>query len=197
MKTRLARAVGDAEAVAIYRRLVGAVFGVLGRLEGVRLRVLFDPPGRAREIEAWVSELLGAVGGPEAEFAAQAAGDLGARLREGFATAFSDGFEAVAAVGTDCVDVSADTLTRAWSLLSKGGVDVVLGPSEDGGYYLVAMQRLHEALFDGIPWSSGDTLEATVAAAKGAGLETALLETLRDVDKVADWQAVVGRMRDE
>lgn len=197
VKTRLARGLGTEAAVEIYRRLVVCVFEVLAGLKSTRIRVLYDPPGKGAEVEAWISGLWDCRGSGTAslEFAPQTSGDLGRRLQEAFVGAFADGFEAAAVVGTDCVDISRATFSRTWDLLCER--DVVYGPSPDGGYYLLAMKRPWEALFDGIPWSSEKTLEASLRAAEAAGLSVGLLETLRDVDEPEDWRAVEGRMKDE
>ena len=63
---------------------------------------------------------------------------------------------------------------------------MVVGPSEDGGYYLVGMTRLHRQLFLGIPWSSDRVMEETLKMAGRAGITVSLLPMWRDVDTAAD-----------
>ena len=193
VKTRLAPALGEAGAEEVYRLLTRRVFTVLERLAEVAIRVLFDPPERAEEIRQWVQGLTGRSSDLKAlEFSPQAPGDLGARLEGAFESGFGDGYEAVAAVGTDCVDISEATFSKAWEELAT--CDVVLGPTHDGGYYLIALKELHRELFRGIPWSSRETLAASVAAAEKAGLRVGLLEVLQDVDTIEDWKEVEGRV---
>ena len=64
--------------------------------------------------------------------------------------------------------------------------DLVIGPAEDGGYYLLALKRPIPELFEGVPWSTAEVLSRTLAAARRLGLEARTLETLRDVDTLDD-----------
>ena len=66
--------------------------------------------------------------------------------------------------------------------------DVVLGPAEDGGYWLIGLKRPTPQLFEFIPWSTDRVLAETLNAAARTGLKTHLLRPLRDVDTAADWR---------
>src|SRR5262249_39143450 len=77
-------------------------------------------------------------------------------------------------------------LQRAVDLLSRPGPDVVLGPTEDGGYYLIGVRGAHRELFDGVPWSTSEVLEITLRRAANAGLEAACLPSWFDVDTAED-----------
>ena len=119
----------------------------------------------------------------------QGEGDLGDRIRLAFDQAFVKGEKRVVVVGSDCPRLTSDHLRDAIRRLSH--IDVVLGPAEDGGYYLVALRaesakRSVPALFTDIPWSSPDVLAITLAIAEKNDLTYALLETLPDVDRPPD-----------
>lgn len=175
VKTRLAHSVGEEAALATYRELLALT---LDRLA----------PGTGRFVpEIWID-------GHRSTFASwqgfriveQPPGNLGERME----AAFEDGVSAL--VGTDIPLITAGYVERGLEALARA--DVVLGPTEDGGYCLVAMGGPHGRIFDGIPWSTPRVLEDTLVAARGLSVE--LLDPLWDVDDVADlerWRRVSGR----
>jgi uncharacterized protein len=115
----------------------------------------------------------------------QGEGDLGDRIRLAFGSAFGLGAKRVVVVGSDCPRLTSAHLRDALQRLAH--VDIVLGPSTDGGYYLVALRaesgkRSVPVLFTGIPWSTADVLASTLALAESNDLTYAVLETLPDVD---------------
>jgi rSAM/selenodomain-associated transferase 1 len=152
---------------------------------------MFDPPGEEGKIREWLAPFVRGIGAA-VEFFPQSSGDLGDRLASGFSQAFEEGADAVAAIGTDCVAISAETFSQCWLALQEGA-DSVFGPTEDGGYYLVAMKKFRPDLFRSIPWSADDTLARSLRQAEAAGLQVATLETFADVDTGEDW----SRARDE
>ena len=180
VKTRLAATLGAERAVEIYRMLVAEV---VRRLPGeAELIVMFDPAERRAEVETWLRGLCGA--GGAVRFIAQAQGDLGVRLERAFAAAFALGLEEVAAIGSDCVEITPEIFAEAWRALDTG--DAAVGPSADGGYYLLALRRECPRLFAGIAWSTGAVFTQTMERAEEAGLRVRILPTLRDVDTEQD-----------
>jgi glycosyltransferase A (GT-A) superfamily protein (DUF2064 family) len=97
---------------------------------------------------------------------------------------FAEGARAVVVIGADAPDVGAATVTEAVRVL--GGSDVVLGPAEDGGYYLMALARPVPALFEGIPWGTGRVLQVTLEVCERLHLTVAKLSSLRDLDTEED-----------
>ena len=166
VKSRLAKAVGDDEALAVYERLLTMT---LERLA----------PGRgAFAPEIW---LQGDAPVPrQAEFPvfSQPDGDLGSRM----AAAFEAGVTAL--VGTDIPAINAAYVDAGLRALTDA--DVVLGPVADGGYCLIAMKTPYPTLFSGIPWSTDSVLAATLEAARKLSLSVTLLDELWDVDEEAD-----------
>ena len=112
--------------------------------------------------------------------------DLGARLFQALAEA-TRVYEMAAAVGSDHPELPLERIDEAFDQLSSG-VDVVLGPAGDGGYYLVAVRRgaLVPELFEDIKWSTDRVLTETLQRCRQLGLEPALLELGHDVDTPAD-----------
>ncbi len=181
MKTRLAATVGAEAAAAIYRRLAERVCQLVP--PGVELIAVFDPPGRRVEIEGW---LRGFCGERALRFIPQSEGDLGVRLLAAFAAAFAAGFEQVAVIGSDCVELTPSIFAEAWQALVDGA-DVVLGPSADGGYYLLALRRECGRLFEEVAWSTFAVFTQTLERAEEQGLRVRVLPMRRDVDTEDDW----------
>lgn len=94
-------------------------------------------------------------------------------------------------VSADVPGIPAGSLRRAIAALDAGS-DVVLGPGDDGGYWLVAMREPHAAPFARIPWSTADVLTVTLERCREARLEVALVERWRDIDTPADLAALRG-----
>ena len=95
------------------------------------------------------------------------------------------GFESVCLIDSDSPTVPGKNLQLAVELLSMGEDRVVLGPTEDGGYYLIGVKKPHHHLFDRIDWSTERVLNQTMQRATEIGLEVKLLPTGYDVDDEA------------
>ena len=181
VKTRLARSLGrggspDHEAAAtLYRRMGRLVVDNVTEAPAV-LTVCYDPPGAEAEVREWL--------GPAPQrYWPQGEGDLGERMARMFARAF-EAAGRVVVIGTDAPAVGAGTVARALAALDAA--DVVLGPSRDGGYYLMALREPCPALFTGIAWSTRTVLAESMARARARALRVTLLEVETDVDTVAD-----------
>jgi uncharacterized protein len=93
-------------------------------------------------------------------------------------------------VGMDTPQVSAPLLREAARRLTAPGVDAVLGPALDGGYWTIGLRRPDQSVFSGVPMSRADTFAAQRRRLDSLGLRTALLPPLRDVDTIEDAAAV-------
>lgn len=175
VKTRLAADVGDDAALRVYVRLAEHAL-TEARASGAAVRVLFTPAEAGGAVRRWL--------GGDADYLAQAEGDLGTRMRRAFEDAFAAGFRRVVVVGSDLPDLSAGLLRRA--LASLEARDAVVGPARDGGYYLLGLRRVVPEVFRGIAWSTPAVLDETVERLRRAGIEPVFLEPLSDVDRVED-----------
>lgn len=189
VKTRLARSIGDEAAAAAYRVLAEAEIRATTPPRDEPLapsyeRVFYFAPA---EGEAGVAEWLrGVLGDEPLVCRPQAGADLGARMARAFTECFERGARRVAIVGTDV-----PTCTRRHVFGALGALDdhdVAVGPTHDGGYYLLALDRARPELFADVAWSTPAVLPTTLARAQGSGLRVATLETLRDVDTLDDWR---------
>jgi rSAM/selenodomain-associated transferase 1 len=110
---------------------------------------------------------------------------FGERLAFATEDLFQCSFASVCLIDSDSPTVSADVYGEAVEMLSNAGDRVVLGPSDDGGYYLIGLKRNHPQLFERIDWSTERVLEQTKQRARELSLEVSLLPTGYDVDDAA------------
>src|SRR6266513_2339869 len=107
---------------------------------------------------------------------------FGERLCFAVEDLFKCGFDTVCLIDSDSPTVPASSFAQAVDILSSPGDRVVLGPTEDGGYYLIGLKKHHRELFERIDWSTERVFEQTVARAQDIGVETKLLPSGYDVD---------------
>ena len=112
----------------------------------------------------------------------QREGSFGERLCFAVEDLFKCGFDTVCLIDSDSPTVPASSFAQAVDILSSPGDRVVLGPTEDGGYYLIGLKKHHRELFERIDWSTERVFEQTVARAQDIGVETKLLPSGYDVD---------------
>ncbi len=180
VKTRLAKDVGHEEAARLYRLMAETTWARTAGI-GYDRWLVFEPDSEHDWMRDWL---------PGAEsYVAQAAGDLGTRLRAAFEHAFRAGAEAVAVIGTDSPNVGSQDISSAFDLL-KSGHQAVLGPSTDGGYWLLGLSSFEPALFEEIWWSTPEVAEQTRARMAARGLKFAELRTVRDIDGVDDLESL-------
>lgn len=116
----------------------------------------------------------------------QVGDDLGQRMNHALSEVLGKGYRYALIVGTDIPAVSPSTYKNALSLLLKN--DVVLGPTHDGGYYLIGLKQPTPELFADIPWSTEHVCALTQAKAQTLGRTVGLLDTEHDIDTFADLQ---------
>jgi rSAM/selenodomain-associated transferase 1 len=119
----------------------------------------------------------------------QAEGDLGRRMHTAFERRFAAGAQAVVLVGSDLPAISASHLREAIAALSR--VPVVLGPAEDGGYWLIGQQAPGFDLFSGVVWSAAETLAATRGRIATLGVAHEETAVLNDLDTVRDLETIL------
>ncbi|MEE8525363.1 MAG: TIGR04282 family arsenosugar biosynthesis glycosyltransferase [Thermoanaerobaculia bacterium] len=120
--------------------------------------------------------------------------DLGARLYNGLRR-MADSYEMIAAVGSDSPELGPEIVEDAFARLAAG-TDVVIGPTRDGGYYLIGVRRetLRRELFDGIAWSTESVLDQTRESCRELGLAVELLPEIDDVDVGEDLRRLARRL---
>lgn len=176
-KTRLTPPLSPDEAVALYRCLLLDTLDLMTQVEGVR-RVLAYAPDDAEGFFRGIAPV-------GFEFQPQRGNDLGARLHHAMSQCLANGCSQVALMDSDSPTLPVEILCQAFQLLDDPTVDVVLGPCDDGGYYLIGIKAPCASLFN-VVMSTPTVLAETVAAAARAGLRVSLLPMWYDVDTVQE-----------
>ena len=162
VKTRLAKSIGQEYALRVYRTLVERQLGQTP--PGYPLEIYFTPKDTVSEMRNWL--------GDKYEFHPQCPGRLGTRLARAVIDAFERGAKSVICIGGDCPKLDCTYFERTTAALREGS-DVVFGPSEDGGYYLIGLQRMIRELFVGINWGTSQVRQQTIEIAEQLNLKVA------------------------
>jgi len=175
VKTRLRPMLSTAQASELYRCLVRDTLDVARSLRGVEVAVAYAADARHSDL-AWLD--------PAQPMRLQAGRSLGERLARAFRQAFADGARRVVVVGSDAPDLTTPWLRQAFRALAR--CDVVLGPTQDGGYQLIGLRRPMPSLFASMPWSTPRLLDRTLERLRRLRLDVRLLESIADLDTPAD-----------
>ena len=177
VKTRLTPPLTPAEAARLYHCFLLDKIEQVRTLTDAHAAVAYTPE-EARS----VFETLA----PGFTLLPQRGHDLGARLANGLAELLARGHLGAIAIDSDTPTLPGEFLQRGVDLLTRGEADVVIGPSDDGGYYLIGVRTAQPELFLDMPWSTPTVLSETLRRTHVAGLATACLPTWFDVDTRAD-----------
>ncbi|MDB4036815.1 TIGR04282 family arsenosugar biosynthesis glycosyltransferase [Polaribacter sp.] len=171
VKTRLAKTVGDKTALEIYTFL-------LERTRDIATKVSADKAiyysVKVRENDIWDATIF--------QKHLQVGEDLGIRMLHAFKNGFETGYEKVLIIGSDLYDLTAETIENAFIALENN--EVVIGPAEDGGYYLLGMNSLEEKVFKNKDWGTETVRKDTLEDLKDK--KVFLLGELNDVDVFED-----------
>ncbi len=170
VKTRLAKTIGNQAAFLVYKTLVEVTEKATKNLT-VEKRIYFSD---AIIDSKWKND---------AKFV-QYGENLGERMKNAFVDGFKDGYKNIILIGSDLPDISEEIILNGFSELNTN--DVVLGPAEDGGYYLIGMSKLNESIFKDKPWSTSNLLKLTLQELKNKQCSFSLLETYNDIDTFKD-----------
>lgn len=186
VKKRLAARLGEDITVELYRYFV---MDSLSTLEtcNVSLLVCVYPPESQKRFVQWL--------GVNHLYVPQQGTDLGQRMKTSFVDAFNRGFQFVVAVGSDIPDLPGEFITEALTSLKTH--DAVIGPSVDGGYYLIGFKEntfVPEA-FDGIDWGTHTVYQDTLVLLQNAGCNLHTLPTWRDMDTLSDLKYLIDGNR--
>ncbi|MBU0479662.1 MAG: TIGR04283 family arsenosugar biosynthesis glycosyltransferase [Proteobacteria bacterium] len=173
-KTRLIESLGGEGAADLQRRMSERTVAVARTLPA-DLEVRYFG-GSREQVSSWLGDAI--------RIQDQGEGDLGVKMARAFAESFAEGYQRVIIIGADCPSLTAAILSEGFTELKDR--QMVLGPAEDGGYYLLGLTRSCPALFEDQPWGTSGVLDNTLAVADKLGLEYRLLEKLHDIDRPED-----------
>ncbi len=174
-KTRLAQTVGPERALKIYRALLGHTCQLTQAVDAQRM--LFYT-SFIDEKDDW----------PNQDFSKylQVSGGLGDRMTAAFQQAFEENGGPVLIIGSDCAQLTPAIVEQGIQKLEDN--DFVIGPAEDGGYYLLGMKKFHPEVFQNVAWSTETVLPQTLEIISSNEWSHALLPVLSDIDYEEDWE---------
>jgi hypothetical protein len=186
VKTRLAHRLGAETAAEIYRCFVVDLAGTL-RATSADVHVLFDPPNDLGTFQQWL--------GNGFSYTPQKGADLGDRMRNAFEDTFAAGSVKAVLIGSDSPDMPAEFVSRALEALDS--YDGVVGPSSDGGYYLIGFTRTGflPYVFGDIRWSGEAVLTQTLKKLEQGRRSVFVLPQWHDVDTFEDLKLLLARSR--
>ncbi|MDA7835883.1 TIGR04282 family arsenosugar biosynthesis glycosyltransferase [Salibacteraceae bacterium] len=177
VKTRLAKTIGDEQALSIYQKLLLYTKEITKGLNADK-SVYYSE--HIDNNDLWDNMLFSKH--------LQRGDDLGERMQNAFADAFAQGKERVIIIGSDCLELETYIIKEAFAVLENN--DVVLGPAKDGGYYMIGMTAFLPTLFEDKNWSTDDLLMDTILDLKKMNAKYYLLKTLNDIDTIEDLKAL-------
>lgn len=173
VKTRLAKTVGESNALKIYTELLQKTSDIAVKVQCFRVVYYSN----------WVD--FNDMFNPTYFYKDEQVGEgLGERMKNAFENSFEEGASKVVCIGSDCYDLTTEIIEQAFKQLDDS--DVVFGPAEDGGYYLIGMKTLITELFEDKEWGNSDVLLDSILSVKQLNKQHNLLQTLNDVDEEKD-----------
>lgn len=175
VKTRLAKEIGNEEAALIYRRFVETILKQTNDTNFNRF-IFYTPAHKRSQILEWLGHHL--------DTFAQEGKGLGQRLSNAIESAFRKGAKKVVVIGSDIPAIDKKIILKAFKGLENN--ESVIGPSSDGGYYLLGLSSFNREIFKNISWGTNKVLKETINKLKRLGLRFNFLEKLSDVDNLND-----------
>lgn len=175
VKTRLAKSIGDDMALEVYCKLMEKCQLETSKVDANRFLFYSKEINKA---DNWCnSKFIKKI---------QHQGYLGERIIHAFEEVFAESNGPVLIIGSDCYDLDAKIIEQAFELLKE--YDLVIGPANDGGYYLLGINQLSKDLFQGIDWSTEKVLGQTLEIAEQKKMTYSVLEELIDLDTFEDME---------
>lgn len=169
-KTRLAKTIGDVAATEIYKVLLRHTALITEPLDAIKEVHYSD---FVEEDDMFSDQFIKKV---------QSGKDLGEKMKNAFSKGFQAGFQHIVIIGSDLLDITTEDINEAFEALKT--YDYVIGPAEDGGYYLLGMNKLNSTLFENKDWSSNTVLQDTLIDLKTEHI--VLLDERNDIDTYED-----------
>ncbi len=176
VKTRLANTLGDEKALDIYNKLLQHTLEIAVATVATKYVFYFD---KIEDEDIWNADGFLKI--------LQKDGDLGDKMEAAFLGLFNKGYESVVIIGSDCFELTTNIINDAFSHLEI--VDVVIGPANDGGYYLLGMKKLFLFIFKNKKWSTEIVFNETIQELRDENISYRTLAVLTDVDTEEDWLA--------
>ncbi len=178
VKTRLAKDLSKPVVLSLYKNFIKDVLIVAKKVSSQRRYIFYV--GLSRSIPFLRSYQKSFI------LKRQFGKDLGERMLRAFLCAAREGAHSTIIIGTDCLTITAKDIEAAFAKLKTH--DCVLGPSIDGGYYLIGLNKPCPSLFNDIVWSTEKVLDQTLKRAKSNNMKVALLSKKEDIDTISSFR---------
>jgi len=180
VKTRLAQKIGVKNALSIYQKLLNHTLKTILPLTQDVIIYYAD--------EVIIDDMW--AGHPFLK-EKQTGIDLGDKMNNAFKDCFSKGYKKICIIGSDNLEIITEIIEQAFHELND--TDIVIGPSTDGGYYLVGMKAQYSEIFKNKSWSTSRVLEETINDLDNQTISYSLLKTLSDIDTYKDLKKAIER----
>ncbi len=174
VKTRISVVKGDQIALKVYQKLLEYTNQITKEIDCDKI-VFFNNYIEKNGI--WDDSIF--------EKKMQAPGNLGMKMATAFENELNNNCK-VLLIGSDCPNLNKEIVEEAFNALENH--DVVIGPAEDGGYYLIGMKKFQSFIFDGMPWSENDLFDKTIKKLQQNKQKTYILDAKSDVDFWEDFE---------
>lgn len=184
VKTRLAKDIGKSQAASLYKSFVDVIVkrNISSRFKMI---IFYTPGNRENEIRRWLGEKF--------EYQSQDGRDLGERMLNAFAFVFSQGAKKIILIGTDSPLIDKNVVIKAFKRLENA--ECVIGPSYDGGYYLLGLSRFCKDIFTNIDWGTDRVRQQTVKALEDLSIKYSFGDVDFDIDRLEDLKLFRARLR--
>ncbi|NIP31569.1 MAG: DUF2064 domain-containing protein [Candidatus Dadabacteria bacterium] len=179
VKTRLGKSIGYEKAASLYSLIAKFIINKLTDSKSYTSLIFYSPENKKEEVKKWLNR-------NELEYFPQTGNSLGEKISNAFKHCFSSGKKNVAIVGTDCIEINEKELSNVFGMLSENNIDVILGPSLDGGYYLLGLNKYRNKIFNNIEWSTNKVLNKTINIINENNLLYQTIEEKNDIDQIED-----------
>ncbi len=176
VKTRLAKNIGDDHALKLYQLCLYNIIKEVQQIQNIERCIYISDKTDLEQMQNIIDG--------DFRFYSQSPGNLGLRMKNALSECLNRGSKKIIIIGTDVPDLSKSIIKDAFNKLDEN--EIVIGPSYDGGYYLLGSKFLHNELFEKIQWSTNMVFEHTLKIAQKLGLKIHTLPHLHDIDTGKD-----------
>ena len=177
VKTRLAKSIGDTAAVSMYKSFVE---DILSSLKGINAHIwiCYHPENTRDDMAVWL--------GSRYDYVLQKGENLGKRIQHCFNISINNGFDKTIVLASDIPEISEKIINKAFEMLENN--DTVIGPTYDGGYYLIGFNKKYytSKIFDEISWGNSSVFEETLEKIVAYKLRYSVLDKIDDMDTIDD-----------
>ena len=177
-KTRMIPLLGKEGAAKVQGEMTEYIVNKFSKLQEQNIEInIYFTGGNEDLMQQWL--------GNNFIYKLQSEGDLGHRMKTAFIDIFNNNVSQAIIIGIDCPEITIEILEKGFTLLEQNH-DLILGEAQDGGYYLIGLNKIIPELFDNIKWGSPQVLQETINIAQNLNLNYYLLPPLNDIDRPED-----------